>query len=121
VRPGGFIRIATPDLRKLARLFEAQLSKDQRNYVDAVFRTHRSDYQSAEVGVVINNIFLFEDHRFIYDSGTLAEGLRKAGFLDIVESAPGQSAHLAFRATDAHATETDYITFETLAMEAQKI
>lgn len=120
LRPGGIIRIATPDLKKLAGLYASPPSPERQRYADAVLRTRRPHYDGCEIGVVINNIFLFEDHRFIYDSGTLGEGLRKAGFLDILESAPGQSAHSAFGGTDVHATESDYITFETLTMEARK-
>lgn len=120
MRPGGIIRIATPDLQKLTKLYETPLSKEQRAYVDAVFRQWRGDYQSSEVGVIINNIFEF-DHRFIYDSGTLGEALRKAGFAAIVQSRPGYSHHAPFQGTDTHAAEDDYITFETLTMEAQKV
>lgn len=120
MRPGGVIRIATPDLKKLAKLYETPLSKEQRAYVDAVFQRWRGDYQSSEVGVVINNIFEF-GHQFIYDSGTLEEALRKAGFAAIVQGWPGHSDHVPFQGADSHAAGDDYITFETLTMEAQKI
>ena len=70
IRAGGFIRIATPDLRKLAQLYNTPLSEQQRAYVHAVFERWRDDYESSEVGVVINNIFSFQ-HQFIYDAGTL--------------------------------------------------
>lgn len=120
LRPGGIVRIATPDLRKLAGLYDKPLSPEQKRYADSVFSTWRRDYDSSEIGVVINNIFLFEGHYFIYDPGTLGEALAKAGFVDITVSSPGQSTHDFFRGTDLHATDADYITFETLTMEARK-
>jgi predicted SAM-dependent methyltransferase len=119
LKPGGFIRIATPDLKKLAKLYDAAPSDEQQEYVDAVFKHWRKDYDGAEVGVAINQIFMF-GHRFIYDSGTLGEWLGKAGFMDIVQVRPGFSAHATYLGTDAHASDQDYITFETLTMEARK-
>jgi predicted SAM-dependent methyltransferase len=119
MRPGGVIRVATPDLKKLAKLYDEPLSVAQRAYVDAVFKQWRHDYQSAEVGVAINNIFEF-GHRFVYDSGTLGEALCKAGFEGVVESRPGHSTHAPLLGTDAHAADDDYITFETLTLEAKR-
>lgn len=120
LKPGGIVRIATPDLRKLARLYDSPLSPEQKRYVDAVLGTQRSFYDGSEVGSVVNNIFLFENHYFIYDAGTLGEALARAGFVDIVVSAPGQSAHDVLHGKDLHATAEDHITFETLTMEARK-
>jgi SAM-dependent methyltransferase len=119
LRPGGIVRIATPDLRKLARLYDSPLSPGQKVYVDSVLSTWRRDYDSSEVGVAINNMFLF-DHHFIFDEGTLGEAFAKTGFVDIVVSSPGQSTHDFLRGTDLHATDDDYIAFETLTMEARK-
>jgi SAM-dependent methyltransferase len=119
LRPGGYIRISTPDLRKLAQLYNVPLSEEQQAYVDWVFRRWRSDTASVEVGVVINNIFQFDSHYFIYDSGTLGEGMRKAGFVNVVQSEPGHSDHEMLRTTDLHVGD-DFIAFETLAMEGQK-
>lgn len=120
LRPGGIIRIATPDLRKLARLYDLPLSPEQKGYIASVLGTWRRDHDSSEVGVVINNIFLFENHYFIFDEGTLGEALTKAGFVDVVVSNPGQSAHDFLSGIDLHATDEDYITFETMTMEARK-
>lgn len=120
MRPGGFIRIATPDLKKLVKLYDAPLSATQCAYIDTVLRRWCGDYQSSEIGVVINNIFQF-GHQFIYDSGTLGEALRKAGFAAIAQCEPGYSDQIPFKGVDSHTAETDYITFETLTMEAQKM
>jgi ubiquinone/menaquinone biosynthesis C-methylase UbiE len=120
LKPGGFIRIATPDLKKLAKLYDAPLLDAQRAYVDAVFRHFCKDYDGSEVGVAVNNMFLSLGHLFIYDSGTLGEWMQRAGFTDILQVAPGVSAHAAFRGTDAHASDEDFVTFETLTMEARK-
>ncbi len=96
MRPGGLIRIATPDLKKLSKLYDTPLSNEQRAYADAVFRRWRSDCQSSKVGVVINNIFKF-GHEFIYDDDTLGEALHKAGFTAIVQRRPGHSDHVPFK------------------------
>jgi SAM-dependent methyltransferase len=120
LRPGGIVRIATPDLRKLARLYDTPLSPAQQAYRQAICDHARTTYGSDEPGVVINHMYQYEGHDFIYDSGTLGESLRKAGFVEVIESAPGSSAHAAFAGSDAHAAADDWITFETLTMEARK-
>ena len=120
LKPGGIVRIATPDLRKLAHLYDEVPSAAQKAYRDAICNHARATYGSDEPGVVINHMYQYEGHDFIYDSGTLGEGLRKAGFVGVIESAPGQSAHAAFAGTDAHVASDDWVTFETLTMEARK-
>jgi SAM-dependent methyltransferase len=120
LKPGGVVRIATPDLRRLARLYDDPPSPAQKAYRDAICNHARHTYGSDEPGVVINHMYQYEGHDFIYDSGTLGEGLRKAGFVDIIESAPGASAHPVFDGTDAHVDADDWVTFETLTMEARK-
>jgi predicted SAM-dependent methyltransferase len=117
MKPGSRIRIATPDLEKLARLYESPRDERQQKYIDDVISTWRLDYDSREVGVVVNNIFGF-GHCFIYDRATLAETMERAGFTDLVQCQPGQSSDPNLRAIDAHSN--DYISFETLVLEAAK-
>ena len=116
-KPGGRIRIATPDLRKIASLYSMSPTQQQKSYIEAVFARWRGDYDSHEVGIVVNNIFGFE-HEFIYDRGTLGELIEKAGFQDIVECLPGTSCDPVLSGIDAHAM--DYIAFETLVLEARR-
>jgi SAM-dependent methyltransferase len=120
LKPGGVVRIATPDLRKLARLYDDPPTPAQQAYRDAICNHARATYGSDQPGVVINHMYAYEGHDFIYDSGTLGEGLRKAGFIDVVESAPGVSSHPIFAGTDTHVGADDWVTFETLTMEARK-
>lgn len=116
-KPGGRIRIATPDLRKIAALYSEVRSSKQKEYIDAVIARWRTDYGSNEVGIVINNIFGFE-HAFIYDRGTLEELMKKAGFESVVQCAPGESERPSLAGLEAHIE--DYIAFETLVLEAGK-
>ena len=120
LKPGGIVRIATPDLRKLAKLYDEPPSPAQKAYRDAICNHARHTYGSDEPGVAINHIYQYDGHDFIYDSGTLGEGLRKVGFVDVIVSAPGVSAHAALAGTDFHVGDDDWVTFETLTMEARK-
>ncbi len=120
LRSGEIVRIATPDLRKLARLYDEPPSPAQKAYRDAICNHARDTYGSDQPGVVINHMHQYEGHDFIYDSGTLGEGLAKAGFVEVIECAPGVSAHAVFAGTDAHVAADDWVTFETLTMEARK-
>jgi hypothetical protein len=86
--------------------------------VKAVLSTFPTEYDGEQVGVAINNIFMFDSHYFIYDSGTLGQWLNRAGFVDVAEGTPGHSSHPALNGIDAHGE--DFIAFETLVMEARK-
>ena len=116
---GGRIRIGTPDLQVIAALYNTPRTQKQNRYISEVLRIWRQDYQSAEIGVIVNNIFGF-GHRFIYDPGTMSESLTKAGFSVIKQCEPGQTDIPSFQGMDRHAGDTDYVKFETFFLEATK-
>lgn len=117
MKPGGRIRISTPDMRKIASLYSEPRTPQQKRYIETVFSRWHSDYNGEEVGIAVNNIFEF-GHKFIYDRGTLSEAMVKAGFTDIVDCLPGQSKDFLLSGIDFHVE--DYIAFESLVIEAIK-
>ena len=118
LKPNGKIRVATPDLKKLVDLFNQDKSDQQREYINSVMQTWRPEIDSNAEGFVINVVFGFE-HKFIYDQNTLEFALKKAGFTNIKLMNPQKSQFNEFLGVDVHVG--DYIEFETLVMEAQKI
>lgn len=114
--PGGRIRVCTPDLEVLCRLYQDPISPEQRDYIGTVCRTYQPQ-RTVLRGFVVNQLFDF-GHAFLFDEATLGEALRAAGFEAVARERPGASADPLFRGIDAHAG--DYIAFETLVLEAAR-
>jgi predicted SAM-dependent methyltransferase len=94
LRPGGRIRIATPSLAQLARLYDR--SESAKRYVEWAVSTLEPETDAQLPGVVVNNFFRSWGHRFIYDPETLRHALTTAGFVDIEERPVGElEQHLA--------------------------
>jgi predicted SAM-dependent methyltransferase len=121
LRPGGKIRIATPDL---ARIIRAYFSGDAeaREYVEWS-RNACSLPASPGTGCHFLNHFVRSwGHMFIYDRLTLREALSSAGFEAIVEYNLGQSADASLTNLECHHLNIGEANnrFETMVMEAQK-
>jgi SAM-dependent methyltransferase len=122
MRPGGTIRIGTPDLEFIAGLYSPDGSARQEQYKAAVIQRWRLDSGSREIGIVVNNIYNF-DHRFIYDRRTLSELLYRAGFTKAQVREVGKSPIPEFNGIEVHCLDTspdDYVALETLVVEATK-
>ncbi len=115
LKPGGRIRIATPDLEVLANLYASEKSPAQQRYLDQFYALWFPTAKKKSVGLVVNQLFDFE-HKFLYDEDTLGASLESAGFDQVVRLHPGSSADPVLSGIDAHAN--DYITFETFVLEA---
>lgn len=118
LKPNGKIRIATPDLKKLVDLYNQDKSDQQKEYINSVMQTWRPEIDSNAEGYVVNVVFGFE-HKFIYDQSTLELALQEAGFTNIRLMNPRKTQFDEFLDVDLHVG--DYIEFETLVMEAEKI
>jgi predicted SAM-dependent methyltransferase len=102
LKPGGKLRISTPDLKFYVNLAVPNKSAFQIEYIkwvtDAFIRTgfHRAKEYIPPQGVyiesfVINDIFLNYDHKFIYDRETLKSLMEEVGFINITNYRPGES------------------------------
>ena len=111
LRPGGRIRIATPSLESLARLYDG--GELQERYVRWAVETLEPEVKAAFPGVVVNNFFRSWGHRFIYDRQTLWHALTAAGFVDVEEHPLGElERHLAEAA--------EFNEYETIVLEAER-
>ena len=117
LKPGGRIRVATPDLEVLAGLYAREKTCQQRRYIEAVIRGYLPHATAHHEGLVVNQLFDF-GHQFIYDSATLTDALQAAGFRRIRRQEPGMSDDPVLCGIDAHAH--DYIRFETIVLEAER-
>lgn len=122
LRPGGRIRVATPDLEAIVGLLHDPLSDDARHYVDWVMERFRPDTRLGNRRChVINHMFKDHQHQFIYDFETLSALLTDAGFAEIRRSAPGESDDPELRGVEGHGRTIDdeqINSFETFVVEA---
>jgi predicted SAM-dependent methyltransferase len=121
LRPDGRIRLATPSLNRLARLYGDDLTDLQRRYIrwsTDSFVEHADGYQP---GFVLNNFFRSWGHEFIYDEQTLRQLLEAVGFADIEECPIGESKEPELAGLERHLPdEAEFNEYETLVVEARR-
>lgn len=122
LRPGGRIRIATPDLRFLVELYTPAKSELQTRYVSWAVREFAPKARSALEVFVINNFFRAWGHQFIYDQVALQEAMRGAGFTGIEPRRVGESGDDNLRGLEAHGRQipAEFNELETLVLEGAK-
>jgi predicted SAM-dependent methyltransferase len=111
LKSDGRIRIATPSLERLARLYDG--GELTRRYVRWATDTLEPELDAPLPGAVLNNFFRSWGHRFIYDPQTLRHALTAAGFVDVEERPIGEfEGHLA--------EAPEFNEYETFVLEARK-
>jgi predicted SAM-dependent methyltransferase len=121
LRPNGRIRIATPSLERLIRLFAAEPTDVQRRYLRWAVDSFVEDADVALPGFVLNNFFRAWGHRFIYDAQTLGHALEAAGFVDVEEHDVGESGDERLRGLERHMRDVpEFNAYETIALEARR-
>jgi predicted SAM-dependent methyltransferase len=90
LKPGGKIRIATPDFETLIDLHSSEKSEIQQQYIKWHVDSFLPgmDYNDC---FVINNAFRGWGHQLIYDENTLRKSIIEAGFTEIKRYNPGES------------------------------
>ena len=95
LRPGGVLRLSTPNLRGIA---EAYLAGDSE-----ILGAHRAHGYAARTHADLLNNYLHDfGHMHVYDAESLRLLLADAGFSDIREAAFGHSEHRELRGIDQH-------------------
>lgn len=105
LRPGGVIRLVTPDLREHIELYLGNGDAALDSPVSASYRKLGLDVEHP-IDLVRIPIASFGHHvGYLYDFETLAAELRRAGFTDAVRHAPGDSAYADLKGIDQRAHE----------------
>ena len=123
LRPGGRIRVATPDLTTIAKLAAHELGDEERRYVHWAIETFVPEAPSDLPAFVVNNMFRNWGHRFLYDEATLADSLSRAGFSEPRRYGMGESDDESLRGLEAHGVShgnEEMTRFETIVLEAKK-
>jgi predicted SAM-dependent methyltransferase len=124
LRPGGRIRIATPDLAAIVGLWDDPLSDPERHYINWVMARFRPNVRSGNRRCyVINHMFTDHKHQFIYDYETLATMLSDIGFIDVTRREVGESDDPVLCGVETHGSaigDEEVNRFETLVVEATR-
>lgn len=122
LKPGGKIRVATPDLQVLLALNSAQPTPLAERYMRWITERFLPG-QPVHPVFVINNAFRNWGHQFLYDAETLQAALAQAGFVHMTRHSPGQSDDPALRGLEAHGDhigDNELNAFETMVFEASR-
>lgn len=118
LRPGGVLRLTTPDLEKLIAIY--------RDENPVVSREDYTSYLDAETGKphatpcqVFNDLVRLWGIRYTYDEEDLTRRLRETGFADIERVEPGESRNAALRGLELHGEPWVNLA-EALCLEATR-
>jgi predicted SAM-dependent methyltransferase len=118
LKPGGRLRLATPDLLNVLSLGEPELDDRRQRYV----AWSNAEFGAEEAGAVtvINRLFREWGHQFLYDEATLRTALETAGFSEVQRVAVGRSDDPEFDGIDFHGESipAEWNDFETMVVEA---
>lgn len=147
LKPGGKIRIATPDVERIVGLYDPNKTDFQRRYLEwsakvgiGLYSSEKSEMQRRRpewdidpvhvnryfpdasqdpVCFVVNNFFRSYGHRFLYDKKTLSAAMSEAGFINLGFVSPGESNDTNLRGLEAHhrIIGEELNQFETMVLE----
>ncbi len=122
LKPGGWIRIATPDLKQIVDLFSRPQTERQRRYIQWSMAENHPQVNAGSECFVLNSFVRNWGHQFIYDSPTLHAALNRAGFGEVRRCLPGESQNEELRGLEAHGQQigAEWNEFETMVLEAQR-
>lgn len=123
LKPGGKIRINTPDLKFLIDLYSTEKTEIQKQYIDWSLNKFVKYAPINYDTFIINNFFRDWGHCFIYDSKTLTKTFELNGFINIKQKSPNNTSYEIFKNVELHGTNimpTEFNELETLVIEAEK-
>jgi predicted SAM-dependent methyltransferase len=121
LKPGGVLRISTPDLAFLVNLYQAPALPLHQRYIEHAISKYAPHAPRPLASFVVNNFVRNWEHQFIYDEATLRQAMEDAGFSEIVRCELQQSGHadLAGRENEARMPE-GFLALESLILEGTK-
>lgn len=122
LRPGGRLRIATPDLRAIAGLGSERLDAAQERYLHWAMAAFFPEHRRVSQALVVNNLFRAWGHQFLFDEPTLRQVIAEAGFVDIIRCEVGESHDPHLRGIEQHGLRIgeENNRFETMVLEARR-
>jgi predicted SAM-dependent methyltransferase len=120
LRPGGRLRLSTPDIAFLADLLKPDLSDIQRDYVRWAGATFLQRVPVTPL-TVVNNYVRDWGHVFIWDRATMEAALHEVGFVDVTPHGVGESGDPDMRGIDhPQRMPEGFLALESMIYEAVK-
>jgi len=121
LRPGGSIRLATPNLAQVCRFHATQTDPAVARYLAWSRPRYAVPGPGSDAAHVINSLFYHHGHCFLYDEETLAALLREADFIDCTVRTLGESLLPGMAGLERHGQVMgdEFNCLETLVVEAR--
>lgn len=122
LKPGGVIRISTPNLRNVASLMAEPLTPEKQLYIKTATDKYIPANKRYLPGFALNNFYWDFMHYFIYDPETLSQAFEEAGFslVQAMKSGIGSVPELSGLECHAKIVDPRLDDFETMIFEATK-
>jgi predicted SAM-dependent methyltransferase len=124
LRPGGVLRVATPDLARLVAIYRGDAGPEGDVYLDYAYRRWLRGRPLRHPVFLLNHNVRAWGHQFLYDEDLLSRCLADAGYVDITPCALGESAHEELRGVERHGGASELsrraVAYETMVLEATK-
>ena len=119
LKPGGIMRLATPDLRFLLGLYQDPEKPLHKAYME--FSVKDNGMPASPV-YVISRFHTNWGHQIIYDRETLTKMLEEVGFKNITSCVVGQSVHEELNGVEVHfkVMPCEFDLLETMIVEGMK-
>lgn len=131
LKPGGKIRVVTPDLEFYLSLFTASRSEMQERYLRWATRAYLPQVEINHPTLVLNHHVRHWGHQFLYDRETLSRSVTAAGFVEPSYHRANETDEPAFKGLECHAEAAwlpenlraegrEMVPLETMALEATR-
>jgi predicted SAM-dependent methyltransferase len=122
LKPGGRMRISTPNMRFLIELYSPKKTALQKKYVSWAMKSFIPKIDIKEDVFVINNFFRAWGHKFIYDFKVLKETMESVGFAGVSPQKVSKSSNRNLRGLESHGDNigNEFNLLETLIVEGKK-
>jgi len=123
LKPGGKIRIGTPNLEILLGMYGNKQSEIVDRYIKWSTNKFLEGLGIFKASFVINNFFRSWGHQFLYDGELLDLAMKKAGFTELSRCRYGESSDEHLNGIESHGEHVgavEMIEFETLILEGRK-
>ncbi|MFL5907143.1 MAG: class I SAM-dependent methyltransferase [Solirubrobacterales bacterium] len=119
LRPGGVVRITTPDLGKLVALYEDRSPVVSRADYARYLEEGTYGIPHPRASQVLNTAMRAWGHQFIYDEEDLVAKLSESGFVEVERVDPGESPHPLLAGLERHGSEWSNAA-EAMTLEATR-
>ena len=121
MKPGGIIRIVTPNLEFLTTLLESPASPQLRNYIAYSMDVYRIQATGPEGTAVFNNFMRAWGHQYIHNAASLGALMSGAGFEQVERLPLNDSSHAGLSGL-AKATRmpAGFLEMESFVLEGRK-